>query len=281
MPIVTYQRHPEQLSIEQDSPSSDQEWVVDGTESTTLMYAAITAALPANYMGLWLQQIKPNHVGAGRWDIKVHYGKMRPLAVGVATFQAETSGKTIHREQSLETINSYAPPDKEAPDFKQLIGVDMTQGTVAGVDVEVPGFQFTINRKYRSSEVPANFVATIYAATGKVNNSPFHLIWKGQILFFDEQEVKLLGASITDAGQDPSSGGQELFEVNYKFEYSANATGLTIGDIEDIKKKGWEYLWVLRTLSTDASGAPIMKPKAVYIEKVFETTDFSQLLLTP
>ena len=57
-----------------------------------------------------------------------------------------------------------------------------------------------------------------------------------------------------------------------------NKTGLTVGDITDIDKKGWEYMWVRYADAEDATAKAIVKkPVAVYVEKVYEEGDFSGL----
>ena len=59
---------------------------------------------------------------------------------------------------------------------------------------------------------------------------------------------------------------------------SPNQTGLTVGDITNIDKKGWEYLWVYFEDKEDSAAKMLVKrPIAVYVEKVYEDGDFSQL----
>ena len=55
-------------------------------------------------------------------------------------------------------------------------------------------------------------------------------------------------------------------------------TGLVIGEITDIAKKGWEYLWVRYTDVEDTTAKALVKrPAAVYIEKVYLDGDFADL----
>jgi len=63
-----------------------------------------------------------------------------------------------------------------------------------------------------------------------------------------------------------------------RFAASPNKTGLTIGDIVNINKKGWAYRWVRDADAADAAAKAIVKkPIAVYVEKVYEEGDFSTL----
>lgn len=55
-------------------------------------------------------------------------------------------------------------------------------------------------------------------------------------------------------------------------------TGLAVGEIIGISKKGWEYLWVRYVDAEDAvAKAIVKKPQAVYVESVYEQGDFSDL----
>ena len=59
---------------------------------------------------------------------------------------------------------------------------------------------------------------------------------------------------------------------------SPNMSNLTVGDITNINKKGWEYLWVRYGDAEDtAAKTLIKKPTAVYVEKVYEQGDFGAL----
>ena len=85
-------------------------------------------------------------------------------------------------------------------------------------------------------------------------------------------ECLFLGA----AGSQRGSG--EDWEINFRFAGSPNRTGITIGTITGIAKKGWEYLWVEYEAEEDSSANRIVKrPVAAHVEKVYEEGDFSIL----
>ena len=55
-------------------------------------------------------------------------------------------------------------------------------------------------------------------------------------------------------------------------------TGLTVGDITGIDKKGWEYMWVRYADAEDTTAKAIVKkPVAVYVEKVYDAGNFADL----
>ena len=79
-------------------------------------------------------------------------------------------------------------------------------------------------------------------------------------------------------GASGSKRGEEDWEITFRFAASPNRTGITVGDITGIAKKGWEYLWVRYADAEDAAAkALVKKPVAVYVEKVYEDGDFSGL----
>jgi len=60
-------------------------------------------------------------------------------------------------------------------------------------------------------------------------------------------------------------------EITHKFSASQNATGLSVGGISGIAKKGWEYLWIL--LEDSVSQNTLVKvARGVYVEQVYRTT---------
>ncbi len=77
-------------------------------------------------------------------------------------------------------------------------------------------------------------------------------------------------------GASGSLRSQEDWEITFRFAASPNVTGLVIGDIAGIDKKGWEYLWV-RYADAEDQNVLVKKPIAVYVERVYEEGDFSLL----
>jgi hypothetical protein len=300
MPVNVFQLVREDAHVELEQPYVDQDWACMGSDDPAVIYPAIAAALPSTYRGLYLSTYSPSLKGGGWTDIRVHYDRTIPLLKDIFHFSGETTGKTLKRELSLETVRSYTPaplggvgPPALAPDFKGLIGV--SEDTIAGVEIPAPGFTFTATKRFYANPVnsgvyaataPSNtFLSKIIHLSPRANSAAFSMIWKTQILTFDVKELVFHGAQITDPGRDPD--GQELVELAYKFEYShtfsvANGNAITnIFPGVNIEKSGWDYLWVYykRQMQTPTGGPPIAckTPLYVYIERVFELDDFMAL----
>jgi hypothetical protein len=80
----------------------------------------------------------------------------------------------------------------------------------------------------------------------------------------------------------PGRGGLQAraddWEITFRFAASLYRTGIVVGEITGIAKKGWQYMWVrYADAEDDAAKAIVKKPVAVYVEKVYEEGDFAGL----
>jgi hypothetical protein len=158
-------------------------------------------------------------------------------------------------------VHSYAA-DGTAPDFGGAIVV--THDNVEGVDITVPVYNFSETHYLSAATVTTAYRDTLFQLTGKVNNGSFRGLAAGQCLF--------RGASGSRRGTD----SEDDWEITYKFAGSPNRTGITVGTISGIAKKGWEYMWVRYADAEDANTL-VKQPVAVYVEEVYEDGDFDDL----
>ncbi|HHM13125.1 MAG TPA: hypothetical protein ENJ16_06195 [Planctomycetaceae bacterium] len=260
MPVTIVEKFDSrEATVGVDSPNIDLLYVVQGTDNDAVVKATVESTIPAIYDGLVFQDYHITPLGAGVWEVSVRYGKKEPKDTGESQFSFDTGGGTTHITQSLQTVARYAPPGKVAPDFRGAIGV--THDSVEGTDITIPVYNFTETHYVDASLVTGAYKATLFALTGKTNNAAFKGFARGEVLF--------LGAS-------GSLRSQEDWEITFRFAASPNVTGLVIGDIAGIDKKGWEYLWV-RYADAEDQNVLVKKPIAVYVERVYEEGDFSLL----
>ncbi|NLF86699.1 MAG: hypothetical protein GX571_11410 [Lentisphaerae bacterium] len=131
------------------------------------------------------------------------------------------------------------------------------------MDITVPVYTFSETHYVPSSTVTTSYKYTLFSLTGKVNNNSFKGLAAGECLF--------LGASGSKRGTDD-------WEITFRFAGSPNRTGLTVGPISGISKKGWEYLWVrYADIEDTASHTLVKQPIGAYVEKVYEEGSFSSL----
>ncbi len=242
-----------------ESPSVDLIYMVQGTESDGEVRGLVEATVPALYGGLVFQNYHIAHLGGGVWEITARYGKKEPKDTNDSSFSFDTGGGSTHITQSLQTIARYSAGAGPAPDFRGAIGV--TTDSVEGTDITVPIYSFTETHYLPVAVVTGDYKASLFWLTGKVNDSGFKGFSPGEVLF--------LGAS-------GSQRGKEDWEITFRFAASPNVTGLSIGPIAGINKKGWEYLWV-RYADAEDQNVLVKHPIAAYVEKVYEEGDFADL----
>ena len=250
-------------------------YTIHGTADDAAALAALDEEAPSSYGALIRRRrtlepvfIDEENPGDCVWTGTAEYvrpeKKPKVPETGESLFSFETGGGTQHITQSLETVGMYAAAG-DAPDFKGAIGV--THDSVEGVDIVVPVYHFAETHYLADAVVTNEYKGKLFRLTGKVNDAAFKGLDAGECLF--------LGAS-------GSQRGGEDWEVAFKFAGSENRTGLTVGDIMGIDKKGWEYLWVrYQDVTEDSPGlvAPMVvkQPVAAYVERVYDYGSFADL----
>ena len=144
------------------------------------------------------------------------------------------------------------------------IGVD--GDSVAGVDIVVPQLTWTETYDVPSTYVTYDYIKSIAALTGTVNNAAFRSFAAGEVLF--------LGASGSHEWDEEKGDGP--WSLSYKFVASPNVTNETIGSIAGVEKRGHDYLWI-RYEDSVTDNTLLKKPKFVYVNKVYRDGSFSGL----
>lgn len=191
------------------------------------------------------------------WHAVVTYTTKQPAQ---ARYAFETGGGQQQITQSRATTR-YAKPGTTAPDFKGAIGV--TENGVEGVSIAVPIYNFSETHTFSDAAVSLAYRLTLFNLTGKVNAGQFKGFQPGEVLF--------LGAAADQAGLGDVA-------ITFSFAAAPNVTGLVVGDITGISKRGWEYLWIRYEDTEDANAKALVKtPTAVYVEQVYAYGDFALL----
>ncbi len=251
-----------------ETQSAELIYTITGTADEAAAVASLKAAAPTVLHGMKRQPVtvEPVHVDTTNpdkciWTGTANYAPFEyqePPQTGESVFNFDTGGGTQHITQSLQTAGRYPG---SAPDFKGAIGV--TQDSVEGVDITVPVYAFSETHYVPASQVTTAYKATLFNLTGRVNNGSFKGLAAGECLF--------LGASGSRRGADD-------WEITFRFAGSPNRTGLSVGPITGIAKKGWEYLWVRYADVEDTGSNTLVKqPIAAYVERVYEDGNFAAL----
>lgn len=234
-------------------------YLVTGAADETEVKIVALASTPTTYAGMLRKSIEVgDRIKDDSWHVTARYEPPEPqeqeTPEPVTTF--DSTGGTQHITQSIQTLGMYGPGASSL--LGGAIGYDGEQ--VAGVDITVPVWNWSETHYLDDAQVNA---LAYYFLTGKVNSDSFRGYSPGEVLF--------LGAT----GQ---KRGDAKWEVTFKFAASPNKTGIQVGDITGISKRGWDYMWVQYADDVDdVAKVRIKKPVAVYIEQVYEEGAFSSL----
>lgn len=240
-------------------------WREDGTfPDIADAVTAFSSTAPSTFDGLPFTgySFAEDDDGNNHFIFTATYSSKAPEALLRWSF--DSTGGTIKLMTSKNTTR-YAPSGRVAPDFQGAIGVKNTgkDAEPEGIDVVIPGLKLTATYRWPAGVVDTAYVKTIAGLTGHTNNATFYDYAAGELLF--------LGAS---GEVNPTTSN----EVQYHFLASQNATGLTIGTISSIAKKGHEYLWVAFEADQDSSAKKLVqRPLGVYVERVYDEGDFGLL----
>ncbi|NQU76317.1 MAG: hypothetical protein HQ546_08410 [Planctomycetes bacterium] len=270
-------------NVELGNDTAELVYVLTGSSSDVTVKAMALAGSATTYDSLIRQSIQIEPVpetidsvnGTGVWNVIVRYGVQPAYEAEDWALSFDTTGGTQHITQALTHVADYAPGGITPLDNDGAIGVAMDGkggGTVEGVDVVVPVWNFTLRRKIPIDNWTASYVTGLYALTAKVNDAGFWISIRGSLYEFSAGEVLFLGAS------GDESTDSDYVDVSYRFSASPNRANFTIGsganEITVVSKKGWDYLWV-QYWDAEATDGIIKVPVSAHVEKVYADGDFS------
>jgi hypothetical protein len=269
------------------SSSYVKSYKVFGTTDDVVLHADINATIsgsfwqyPGTNVQLTAESYSVSYLGDDAWQVQVSYAKdgadddnqQDPLkrsrsfdTSGGTQHITQAKGGTVTTTGSTTTTTSTEtkfPPS--APSMDSAIGVD--GDSVAGVDVVVPQLTWTETYDVPSTYVTNDYIKTVAALTGTVNNAAFRSFAAGEVLF--------LGASGSHEWDEEKGDGP--WSLSYKFVASSNVTNETIGPVTGITKRGHDYLWI-RYEDSVTDNTLLKKPKFVYVNKVYRDGSFSGL----
>jgi hypothetical protein len=262
-----------------DQPGSTQNWYLEGTEDETDIPAQIEANVPV--FDAWDNpriDATAKHVGGGTWIIAVRFGAIPPLATGLTLWDVDTTGGKEKRFQAIETV-TFASSDDFANELEiendGAIGV--TESGIEGVDCVIPKISLKAKRKFKTSDLPSDYLDSLEQLTGRTNEAAFDIVYWGQIYAFEIGELLFMGGVVSIATET------EL-EVDCTFEGSrdrltADANGLNLqGFTAPISKAGWDYIWFQHHNAT-SNGMRTKKVRQANVDRVYDKGDFTVLIL--
>jgi hypothetical protein len=208
-----------------------------------------------------------SHLGGDAWEVTAHYESQGYASTDPdpkkRSRQFDTGGGTAKVTVAFSE-RRYAASGSTAPDMKGAVNVD--GDNVSGVDVTVPTLQWSETYDVPSGIVTEGYIKAVAGITGRINDAGFRS--------FEAEEVLFLGCSGSQQWDEDKGFGP--WSLSYKFAASQNATGLTIGPVTGVEKKGWDFLWVVYEDAVDQN-TRLKRPKFVYCNQVYRKASFSTL----
>lgn len=266
-------------------PTDRLQFFITGAFTELEAEAAIAAAVPVEFNGLWLLNVDATEDGVGYWRGSANYGipqggTAAPAQLGPPgtspppppppapndplgpEWSFDTTGGTRHITTSKQTRQAEVGSTFSAPDTQRAIGANK-DGSVEGCDIVVPRFEFSTTRKLGALSL--NYIKTLIDLTGTLNQDLFLGVFAAESMLF-------LGAS----GQYRDNDG---WSVVYRFAGAPNRSAINIGSsnpLDRIAPKGHDYIWC--TFETKVSnGFAVQTPAAAFVERVYDTADFNKL----
>jgi len=237
------------------------EYVAWGSDDPAAIEAAISAEAPVILDGLVITSYtqRPRDNDESVFDATVIYGQSPTEDESELSF--ELSMVTSHVTQPLQRIAAYG----SVSDLNTVRGIGWDGERFQGTDIQIPVFTWRESVTRSRSLVNNAFLGQLMTcAANPINDVSFRGFAPGEVMF--------LGAS---GGQK----GANKMSIAYAFAGSPNLTGLSIGDINGIAKKGFEYLWALYEKAEDTTNKFVIEmPTAVLVERMYNSSNIASLL---
>lgn len=266
------------VDIGSDNQTADLMFVCYGTDDDAVARALFASEIPALFLGIYIDTIHIEPVGGLFWKADVHYdskitnteeglgdasnpntppanpGDSDPLG---AEWSFDISVVDEKITQSKATISKTKRGPGVAPDNQKAIGIS-NDGEVEGCNRSSPHMEFSLTRVF--GFVTLAYLRSLYTLVGTTNNASFYGYPTGTVLF--------IGASA-------KSQDNQKITISFKFAARPNETNIAICDNLTVPaKKGWEYLWVSYK-NTQDNNRLFMQPDAAYVEKIYDSSNFS------
>jgi hypothetical protein len=259
-------------------------YVVEGTDSDALVLSTVLAIAPSTYEGLIREETPAvqalfvdENAADGTWECDVRYipanrKEQEPPAVGSIRIRGGTRSVTTHIMASLETVAAYGTGAAVGDNGKLM---NVTGSGVEGVDINVPVTEFSVSKVFAAGNLPS--LATLDGLVCKTNS----LEWTVTDSVTGLARTCAIGECLFTGYEHGDARADGGVEFTFHFSRSVNKTGLSVGSISNIAKKGWEYLWA-RYEPAEIAGIKLLgqSPKAVYVERVYDSAAFSGLGLS-
>ena len=257
------------VSVDGRSSTAELVYIVQGTAFSNIAVDSVKAAAPTVFNGLIRRRFGFEPMSNTAWKVSVSYDSAKRLQVNEYEYEFDIGTQSQRITQSKKTESIYRAPQGNqiptAPNYRGAINVQ--DGRVQGVDVEIPTYQWTETYIFPAEVVTEGYKNTLYSLTGTKNAAFFRGKAAGEVLF---------------GGCRGRLRNEDEFSVSFQFIASPNVANLNVNGML-ITKKGHDFVWFLYADQPDTGNlvSVVKRPMFAYVEKVYEDGDFSLLGIGP
>ena len=252
------------VSVDGRSSTAELVYIVQGTAFSNIAVDSVRAAAPTVFNGLIRRRFSFEPMSNTAWKVSVSYDSAKRLQVNEYEYEFDIGTQSQRITQSKKTEAIYRAPNSGVPTAPFYRGaINVQDGRVQGVDVEIPTYQWTETYIFPAEVVTEQYKNTLYSLTGTKNAAFFRGKAAGEVLF---------------GGCRGRLRNEDEFSVSFQFIASPNVANLNVNGML-ITKKGHDFVWFVYADTRDtANGFSVVKnPVFAYVEKVYEDGDFSLL----
>ncbi len=259
-----------------DTPTVTEEWFVFGTTDRIVARQELIAQTPdTSVEGLLRTSIRIVDFTDDCWSCEIVYGIKRMPKEGELRIMVDGEGGREKIYVPLAVVSAVGIAGRVIPDTSGVIGYE-SDGTINGVEIEVSGATILMEFHVQRGVISDSYLAKIAKMSKKVNSKKFKGYDPGELRFKKytfEDTIKL------------DEEGTALSKLTLEFVVEENVTGIQIGNLPPIDKRGHDYLWVYsEEMSADpmpgTGGGPtppkmmIKGPVFAFVNQVYRYADF-------
>lgn len=256
---VTYSKDP-------DNSTASIYYIVFGANNEASAITAAENAAPASYESIPKKSASiSDRLTETEWKVEVKYAY--PQGGG-----GSGSGSSVDAQFNFDIssgtrkiVASIAQKSKYPESAPNSTGINDGEG----MDIVTPVCTFSETHYYAPSQLTNAWKRQLAEMVGCINSSTF--------LGFNAGELLFSGCSGTRNG----TRSDDDWQITFKFSFQANQTGIMVGELGPITKRGWDVLWIRYkedpvSLSNNKK-AVLRIPIAAYVEQVYKEANFSSL----
>jgi len=267
------------LDADGTNSSAELVYVIDGTTSDLTAADSAELLTPYTFRGLVRKDIELSQVAPDRWEATLTYkdpdkkdedesGDGDPLETGEGVFSFDTTGATgeievVQKGRETKEIPAGGSPG-DYPDMRGVIKVEPDR--IGSAEIVMPALRLTYRTRLPKELATIQWIKDVASITGTTNDSAFYSFEAGELLFLGVQ------------GEQSSRSDPECL---FSFSASKNQKNLVYETIDGdvtLDKDGHEFLWFWFGMDEDTTAKVVRpQPKAVYVNQVYDSSDFSIL----